>query len=82
MRTINIRILYDNGIEKEYAFDSSEELTAAEMEIAIREIKEAYIIPAFRGEKSDSIGCLTFESGGQEISVNLAKVAEIAFAIR
>ncbi|WP_172250326.1 hypothetical protein [Saccharibacillus deserti] len=82
MRKIHIRILYDNGIEKEYAFDSSEELTAAEMEIAIREIKEAYIIPAFRGEKFESVGCLTFESGEREISINLAKVAEIAFAIR
>ncbi len=82
MRTIHIRILYDNGIEKDYAFDSSEELTPAEMEIAIRELKEAYVIPAFRGEKTESVGCLTFESEGRDISINLAKVAEVAFSIR
>lgn len=82
MRTIHIRILYDSGIEKEYMFDSSEELTAAEMEIAIRELKEAYVIPAFRGETTDSAGCLAFESEGRDISINLAKVAEVAFIIR
>ncbi|NGZ74184.1 hypothetical protein [Saccharibacillus alkalitolerans] len=82
MRTIYIHILYDNGIEKEYAFDSSEELTPAEMEIAVRAFKDAYIIPAFRGERPEEGGCMTFESEGRDISINLAKVSEIGFSIR
>ncbi|GGN95434.1 hypothetical protein [Saccharibacillus kuerlensis] len=82
MRTIYIHILYDNGIEKEYAFDSSEELTPAEMEIAIREFKDAYIIPVFRGEKSEGSSYMTFESEGRDISINLHKVSEIGFSIR
>ncbi|CAM4312053.1 MULTISPECIES: hypothetical protein [Saccharibacillus] len=82
MRGIYIRILYDNGIEKEYAFDSSEELTPAELEIAVRELKEAYVVPAFRGERPEGDGCMTFESEGRDISVNLAKVSEVAFSIR
>lgn len=82
MRTIYIRVLYDNGIEKEYAFDSKEELTPAEMDIAINEFKEAYIEPSFRGEKLRGGGCMTFESEGKDISVNLNKVSEISFSIR
>ena len=82
MRTIYIRILYDNGIEKEYAFDSKEELTPAEMEIAINEFKEAYVEPSFRGEKLKGGGCLNFESEGRDVNVNLNKVSEISFSIR
>ncbi|MCQ4085858.1 hypothetical protein [Saccharibacillus sp. JS10] len=82
MRGIYIRILYDNGIEKEYMLDSSDELTPAELEIAVRELKEAYVIPAFRGERPTGEGCMNFESEGHDISVNLAKVSEIRFSIR
>lgn len=82
MRTIHIRILYDNGTENEYAFDSNEELTPAELEIAVKELKEAYVIPAFRGERPEGGACMTFESGGEDISINLAKVSEIGFSIR
>ncbi|MDO3409546.1 hypothetical protein QWJ34_07200 [Saccharibacillus sp. CPCC 101409] len=82
MRTIYIHILYDNGVERQYVFDSSEELTHAEMEIAVKEFKDAYITPAFRGEKPTVGEHMTFESEGRDINVNLSKVSEIVFSIR